>query len=63
MDRTRVAYYRRMLRDEGKLPPIAVGEKVGKRWKLFDGRHKLKAAKLEGRKTIDVIKVIQGLKP
>ena len=50
-----VTAYRRMLREGKKPPPVKLGHRLaGGRWQLVDGRHRLKAAKLEGAKTIKV---------
>jgi ParB-like chromosome segregation protein Spo0J len=50
-----VAAYRQMLREGKKAPPIDLGERTPDgRWQLLDGRHRLKAAILEGAKTIMV---------
>jgi hypothetical protein len=55
MEPERVARYRRMLREGKKPPPIQVTFRLPDgRWQLFDGRHRLRAARLEHAKTIEV---------
>ena len=54
MEPARVSRYRKMLRDGHEPPPLIVGERLADgRWQLIDGRHRLRAAILEGRKTVE----------
>ena len=59
MNPEQVKHYRQMLREGKRLPPIALGHRLEDgRWQLEDGRHRLRAVKLEGRKTIEVFHLI-----
>jgi len=59
IDPKRVRAYRQMLREGKRPPPIDLGDRLPDgRWKLLDGRHRLKTAKLKGARTIEVRHVI-----
>lgn len=61
ISRKNVTLYRRLLREDSKPPPLLLGAKLPDgRWQLFDGRHRLRAAILEGRKTVEVFVMVRG---
>ena len=59
IDPKRVKLYRQMLRAGERAPPLLLGEPLPDgRWQLFDGFHRLRAAKLEGIERVEVFKMI-----
>ncbi len=53
-DRAKVAHWRAMLKRRRTLPPLQVA-RIGGRLELMDGFHRLRACRLEGRRTVDVV--------
>ena len=61
LDWSRVALYRQMLRDGRRPPPVQLLHRLGDgRWQLGDGAHRMMAARLEGKKQVEAIKLICG---
>jgi hypothetical protein len=55
----RVRHYRQMLKEGKRLPPVTLDIRLPDgRWQLYDGRHRLRATILEGRKTIEVFHLV-----
>jgi ParB-like chromosome segregation protein Spo0J len=57
-DLAKVDLYRAALRRRQKVPPIFVA-KLGKKLEIFDGYHRVRAHKLEKRKTIMIFVVVR----
>jgi ParB-like chromosome segregation protein Spo0J len=48
-----------MLRDGQRPPPVQLLHRLGDgRWQLGDGAHRMMAARLEGKKQVEAIKLI-----